>query len=539
MNDIECLDFYNKNIKGTHYSLKYISKIYPIFGQYIQHRFIDIIEDHKTPKELIYRIEHKIEELPKCPICGKILKFDRVRNIYKSFCSSKCRYSDSGNKLVSQQVFDTKLKRYGTGTYNNIEKQKQTNLEKYGFETSLKNENVKNKIKQTLLDNYGVDNPFKSLEIQNKIKALWLEKYGVDNPFKSTIIYGKSKKTMINRYGVDCIFKSKEFKDKIEQANIQKYGVKCTFLVDEVKEKIKKTNLERYGVDIPLKSSEIQNKIKQTCLERYGMERPLESKNIQEKIKKICLEKYGTEIPTKVESVKNKIKQTCLEKYGVSCSLEFEKIKIKSKETLLNNYGVDNPFKSIEIKNKIKSIFLEHYGVENPMQSDIIKMKFKQTCLEKYGCEYPMQNKEIILKSFKNRYDINKSYKFSKKENEIYNYLIMIDKDTKRQYYSELYPFHCDFYLPKFDVYIEYQGMWTHGKHPFNKDNTDDIEILNNWEIKAQTSKFYKSAIINWTITDPLKRETAKINKLNYLEIFYNESYKEIIDNYLNNLNEN
>ena len=140
-----------------------------------------------------------------------------------------------------------------------------------------------------------------------------------------------------------------------------------------------------------------------------------------------------------------------------------------------------------------------------------------------------------MLKTFDSRIK-NKTNKFSKKEDEIFNYLITIDKDTKRQYYSELYPFHCDFYLPNFDVYIEYQGMWTHGLHPFDKDNKDDIEILNKWEIKAETSKFYRSAIKNWTITDPLKRETAKDNKLNYLEIFPNDLYKDKINNYLNKL---
>ena len=78
--------------------------------------------------------------------------------------------------------------------------------------------------------------------------------------------------------------------------------------------------------------------------------------------------------------------------------------------------------------------------------------------------------------------------------------------------------------------------MWTHGLHPFDKDNKDDIEILNKWEIKAETSKFYRSAIKNLTITDPLKRKTAKDNKLNYLEIFPNDLYKDKINNYLNKL---
>ena len=90
------------------------------------------------------------------------------------------------------------------------------------------------------------------------------------------------------------------------------------------------------------------------------------------------------------------------------------------------------------------------------MKSDIVKSKVMHTCLLHYGVEHPTQNKKIMLKAFDNRIKSMKGHRFSKKEDEIYNYLITIDKDTKRQYYSELYPFHCDFYLPNFDVYIEY-----------------------------------------------------------------------------------
>ena len=208
---------------------------------------------------------------------------------------------------------------------------------------------------------------------------------------------------------------------------------------------------------------------------------------IQQKTVKTNIEKYGCNVGSQSEKVKEKMKQTCLKKYGADCSLKNKNIKNKAIETWLLHYGV----------------------------------------------EHPTQNKKIMLKAFDNRIKSMKGHRFSKKEDEIYNYLITIDKDTKRQYYSELYPFHCDFYLPNFDVYIEYQGMWTHGKHPFNKDNNEDKILLEDWENKALNSKFYKSAIENWTITDPLKRETAKDNKLNYLEIFPKDSFKDIINNYL------
>ena len=43
--------------------------------------------------------------------------------------------------------------------------------------------------------------------------------------------------------------------------------------------------------------------------------------------------------------------------------------------------------------------------------------------------------------------------------------------DFEYNYKSELYPFNCDFYIKSLDLYIEIQGSWTHGDHPFDKNN--------------------------------------------------------------------
>lgn len=69
-------------------------------------------------------------------------------------------------------------------------------------------------------------------------------------------------------------------------------------------------------------------------------------------------------------------------------------------------------------------------------------------------------------------------------------------------------------------MYIEIQGIWTHGFHPFDENNKSDIDKLNLWKKKSKASNFYKGAINVWTIKDVEKRETAKKNNLNYLEIF-------------------
>ena len=133
-----------------------------------------------------------------------------------------------------------------------------------------------------------------------------------------------------------------------------------------------------------------------------------------------------------------------------------------------------------------------------------------------------------MLKTFDSRIK-NKTSKFSKKEDEIFNYLITIDNDTMRQYYSELYPFHCDFYLPDLDLYIEYQGTWTHGLHPFNENNKEDIDKLNLW--KSKNSKYYDNAINTWTIRDVNKRNIAKQNNLNWIEFFNFDNFKKWLNN--------
>lgn len=303
-----------------------------------------------------------------------------------------------------------------------------------------------------------------------------------------------------------------------------------------IQQKTVETNLKRYGCEVSSQNKEVKEKMKQTCLEKYGVDNPFKSKEIQNKAKQTCIDRYSVEYAMQNNDIKQKNKETCLKKYGVEYVTQTELFKQKSKESCLEKYGVEYTFQIDTFREKTIKTCLEKYGVDHPMKSDIVKNKVMHTCLLHYGVEHPTQNKKIMLKAFDARIKSIKGHRFSKKEDEIYNYLITIDKDTKRQYYSELYPFHCDFYLPNFEVYIEYQGMWTNGLHPFDKDNKDDIEILNKWEIKAETSKFYRSAIKNWTITDPLKRKTAKDNKLNYLEIFPNDLYKDKINNYLNKL---
>lgn len=92
--------------------------------------------------------------------------------------------------------------------------------------------------------------------------------------------------------------------------------------------------------------------------------------------------------------------------------------------------------------------------------------------------------------------------------------------DVIRQYSDDRYPFDCDFYIPSEDLFIEVNKHWTHGGHPFDETNLDDIYQLEQWQEKAKTSKFYQNAIYVWTDLDVRKLKKAKENKLNYKVIY-------------------
>lgn len=94
--------------------------------------------------------------------------------------------------------------------------------------------------------------------------------------------------------------------------------------------------------------------------------------------------------------------------------------------------------------------------------------------------------------------------------------------DVIPQYTDARYPFRCDFYIKSKDLFIELNFHWSHGGHLFDKDNPDDLKMLERWKEKSAASEFYKNAITTWTLRDVKKHEVAKKNNLNYI-VYYNK----------------
>lgn len=80
----------------------------------------------------------------------------------------------------------------------------------------------------------------------------------------------------------------------------------------------------------------------------------------------------------------------------------------------------------------------------------------------------------------------------------------------------------------------------THGGHPFNENNEDDINKLNYLKSldnnhNTPGNNLYNSTIYTWTIKDPFKRKVAKENNLKYFEFFNINELQNWINKYKNN----
>lgn len=291
----------------------------------------------------------------------------------------------------------------------------------------------------------------------------------------------------------------------------------CAIKLDSTKQKIRNTNLSKYGVEYVTQCHEIKEKMKNSLIEHYGVSNPAKSDIIKLKQKENNINKYGVEYSVQRQDVKEKIKNTLIEKYGVNNPGKSEDVKAKIRNTSIKKYGTSWPTKSEKIRKKIS----------DKRSSAESRQKEISTCLFKYGVEHVSQLEEFKNKSY-NTKKKNNSFNTSKPEEECYIALLEKYPDTLKQYKSKVYPFLCDYYIPSLDLYIELNCHWTHGKHPFDPLNENDINLVKYW--KSKNSKFYNIAINVWTDRDVIKRNTAKKNNLNYIEFW---SKSELI-NYIN-----
>lgn len=130
----------------------------------------------------------------------------------------------------------TKLNKYGDANYHNIDKTKQTMMQRYGvtmgYQTDTAITNRINAVQRI----YGVDNAFKSKQVhQLSIKSI-KEKYGVCSTLQVPTIKLKIKRTMKTKYGVENPMKCEELKQKLMHTMKTKYGVEYGCMTPQCRE---------------------------------------------------------------------------------------------------------------------------------------------------------------------------------------------------------------------------------------------------------------------------------------------------------------
>ena len=233
-----------------------------------------------------------------CPICGKEIDAKKVSN-GRVYCSAKC--SNNSNETRQKKLATTRL-RYGTDyaiqSDAGKEKQRRTNIERYGDACPLKNDEVKKKAIATSLAKYGTEyamqskeyresigyaSPFNDSETRKKIKKTMVERYGAECSLQNDAIREKVKQTNLAKYGSEYGFGSKIIQDKIRQTNLKKYGVENTFQRQDIKDRIHQRNIDEHGVTANALRPEVIQKKHVTMVEKYGVDNPSLNPELHEK----------------------------------------------------------------------------------------------------------------------------------------------------------------------------------------------------------------------------------------------------------------
>ncbi len=218
-------------------------------------------------------------------------------------------------------------------------------------------------------------------------------------------------------------------------------------------------------------------------------------------------------------------KYCCLEH---SCKSK-ERIRL-TKESNLRNWGTPNVYDSEKYQEKM----LKEYGVRFHWQRSDIKEKRNAIILKKYGLVNLLNDPDIRKKSYETLIKNGKNQK-SDKEDEVAEYIESLGYKIKRHYFSDIFQYNVDIYIPDYDLYIEYQGSQFHNTRSY-MGTKEDVEQLKEYEQRSNEIKQskqikktqYDNMIYVWSILDVHKRLYAQKNGIRYFEIYKQNKVESI-----------
>lgn len=419
--------------------------------------------------------------------CGKRTKFKDFK--YKQFCSTQCGTKSEKNRERMSSI---------NSSESVLAKMRETCRQRYGTDYAGQNKDVHDKqmatLEQTLISKHGSMDAFK--EHQSEL-------------LRNSDANAKIRKSLAEKRDVmSKIRSSEEWKQKYNDTIIERYGSIDAFSNHRVSKACAKyDSYDDFKKDVDAKK-------KKTILEKHAS---LEEYNAmcREKQMETIRAKYGS-----IEAFEAHRKETIIAKYG-----SLEAYGAHRREMIIAKYGSVEEYNK-HIREKQKDTIISKYGSTEAYNESI-----KETIIAKYGST-EAYNKAVTdaISATKRK---NNTFATSSIEEYISQKLFDAGIEYIRQYKCERYPFHCDFYLVDYDLFIEIQAIWTHGRRPFDINDPECQKTLREWQDKAKTSQFYINAIEVWTDKDVKKREAAKASNINYLEVFSNdpdEVYMAICD---------
>ena len=184
------IDSYFFTKKGTYLRSK-LDTISEDMKAYLYKRYADSSDIEETIK----RIHYKIDVHPKCPICGKPVKFiGKPSKMWQTYCSRSCLSKANVEKIE----------------------------DKYGTRCTLTLDDVQEKKKETVMSKYGVGHNWAIPEVHNKCIETCKEKYGAD--YIRDVVIPKREETSKLKYGASHHMKTEHYKKLYGSTSYMKSG---------------------------------------------------------------------------------------------------------------------------------------------------------------------------------------------------------------------------------------------------------------------------------------------------------------------------
>lgn len=339
------------------------------------------------------------------------------------------------------------------------------------------------------------------------LNKFWPNKISIlKRKLNANLVSIEEKEYLMNRYSDTLSLAESLYRIK---ANVEEVPL-CPTCHNKLKYDDKKKRFRYYcGKECASKDPKHIEARKKGIFDKYGCYCTMQLKEVKEKSK----ESWANKTIDEIKEIKEKSKKTCVEKYGIDnwCGQK------KNKEHWANKSKEDLD----KIAEKKKKTFLKHYGVDNYTKTKEWKEHASKISKEVQKKSY------ATMKANGTLCKVN-----SKAETQCYELLKTIYNDIQRQYRDEKrYPWKCDFYVPSKDLFIEYQGFYTHGDHPYDVNSIEDNKELERLNERYKNWNKLDQIISTWTRRDVEKRETAKKNNLNYIEFFDLKEVEKYIQN--------